>query len=316
MRILPLLLLSAGCALSPAENQQLASYQRNAKYYFESGKLDQAQGMIDRGLEIAPRDYTLRSMQAAVQLRRSGAPSLSEDPALQASLAQFAELYTERSPRKHAPHVLLGYALARQKLGMRHVSEASRIEARMQRGDAMPAEFKAMQERANVEFRAATEMLQVLIDRGEMTRVAHFHMMQLAAGLHQGTVIEHGEKYLEAARREQDTVRAELQRTTVAEYEAKLKGDLRQLQAEEIDVRTFLAARLYDSKQYGQALVHLDAVLQLDPSRTADLYNRGELLRLLGRNEEAKDDLRKFLATTTLPPDNPKVVDAVQALRR
>ena len=50
--------------------------------------------------------------------------------------------------------------------------------------------------------------------------------------------------------------------------------------------------------------------------RSNDYYNRARVLHALNRDPEAKEDLRKFLATTQLPANNPKVIEAVQALSK
>jgi hypothetical protein len=60
----------------------------------------------------------------------------------------------------------------------------------------------------------------------------------------------------------------------------------------------------------------LDRVLQIDPARSVDYYNRGRVLLELQRQSTAKDDFRKFLATTNLPADNQKVTFAMAALKQ
>lgn len=323
MRCLPLLLpwlAVAGCqTLSSEQDEELASYQSNAQLYFENGSLGQAMGMVERGLELDADDYKLRALRGAILLRQSGPPLGADHANLEAALAEFEIVYDWRSPARHDSYLLFYYALARQKQGLRLTAEAARQQAAAQRsGDADGLEAAAATEqRAQAEFASAAELLHVLLDRGEQARLCHYHLLQIAALTHApADVIDHGNRYLEAAADEQEQRRANVDRSLVIDYEGEQKDALQSLRDEEIQVRTFLANQLFDHQDYADALQHVDAVLRLDPTRSADHYNRGRILRQLGRHEEAKDDMRKFLATTALPPDNPKVVDAVQALAR
>ena len=59
----------------------------------------------------------------------------------------------------------------------------------------------------------------------------------------------------------------------------------------------------------------LDVVLRMDPKRSIDYYNRGDSLRQLGRIAEMKEDFGNFLSLTNLPAGDPKVIQAVQAIR-
>ncbi len=317
MRSLPallLLLIPACTSLSADDQKQLASYQRNAGLYFDGGKYNQALGLVERGLELDPSDYKLRSMRASIHLRLS-APAASEDQRLlDRSLAEFEAVYAERSLARHDRHVLFYYALAHQKQGMRLFAEASALDPK---GDDAAAKATALRHRGNSELLAARDLLTALLERGEIQRLCHFHLLQLAAldGDTAG-LLTHGKLYLTAAAADQQKTEAEIERTTVYGYEVERKQLLQSLRDEEVSVRTLMAQQLYAQRDYAGALPHVDAVLKIDPTRSDDHYNRGLILRELGRVDEAKDDLRTFLATTSLPPDSPKVADAIQALGR
>jgi len=309
---LPLLLLAACHGLTPKDQHELAQFQQNAGLYFDGGKYDQALGLIERGLEVDPYDYKLRSMRAAIYLLQSGPASAEDQRMLDRSLAAFADVYDDRSPSRHERHVLLYYSLARQKQAMRRFAEASRIDPA---SDNAAVGKQALREQGNEDLRAAAELLQTLLDRGELPRVCHYHLLQIAALNNDAPgILEHGTKYLEAAAADQKKTASEIDRTTVYGYEVSQKRMMTFLRNEEVDVRTVMAQQLYAQKDYQGALPHVDAVLQIDPTRSDDHYNRGLILQHLGRVDEAKIDLRAFLATTTLPPDSPKVADAVKAL--
>ncbi|MGE3170998.1 MAG: hypothetical protein AB7O97_00125 [Planctomycetota bacterium] len=316
MRSLLLLLplLAACSSLSSEDAQQLAAYQRRAGIYFEGGKYDQALGQVQRGLELDADDYKLRSIRAAILLRTSGPAGGREHPRLDASLDEFAEVFAQRSPSRHDRHVLFYYALAREKQGMRKLSEAARVDRTQPDADELTATATAASEAA---FEGAVELLSVLLERGEIPRLCHFHLLQIAAARGDSAgILAHGDAYLTAAAAEQERVELELDQTTVYGYEQDRKRSLEALRQQEVAVRTMMAQQLYQKGDYAAALPHVDAVLRIDPSRSDDHYNRGLILLELGRIDAAKADMRTFLATTSLPPDSPKVVDAVQALTR
>lgn len=318
MRRLPLLLLpllAAACSsTSDDEERQLASFQRNALLYFEAGKFGQALGLVERGLEIEPDDYKLLSIRACVHLRQSGPASGSDHRALDLAMTEFAEVFDQRDADRHERYFLFYYALAHQKQGLRRMAEAARVD-RTKPDHVELAEAKNKE--ADTEFAAARELLQVLLDRGEIARLCHYHMVQIAAVQGDGkSLVEHGEAFLKAAADDQKKTEAEIDRTTVYLYEQFNKDALKQLRGDEIGVRNLLAQNLYEQGDFEGSLKHVDAILAIDPTRSDEHYNRGIVLQKLGRKDESKDELRTFLATTRLPPDSPKVQDAVQALTR
>lgn len=316
MRSLPALsllpLLAACTSLSSDEQAQLASYQRNAGLYFDGGKYDQALGLVERGLAIDADDYKLRSMQASIHLRLSGPVAGQDQRLLDQSLTEFEAVFSERSLAHHDRHLLFYYALCRQKQALRRFAEAARVDPKLE--DAIEQRH-AIEADANAQLAGAEELLQELLSRGEIPRLCHYHLLQVAALTNDGdAILLHGEQYLAAAAADQQRTSEELERTNVYGYEVDRKNLLRSLREEEIAVRTTLAQQLYARRDFTKALTHVDAVLAIDPTRSDDHYNRGLILRELGRHDESKADLRTFLATTALPPDSPKVTDAVRAL--
>lgn len=312
---LSLLLLAAACSSTPSEEErQLASYQRNAGLYFEGGKFDQSLGLIEKGLEIEPDDYKLLSLRACIHLRQSGPASGSEHKLLDQSLAEFEEVYDQRDLEVHDRHLLFYYSLALQKQGNRLLTEAARIDKNAEDADRRAADKNA---EADSCLAREKELLQALLARGEIPRLCHFHLFQVAL-LTRDTdgLLDHGEKFLEASANDLKKTQEEIDRTTVYGYEQFQKNSLQQLRGDEIGVRIQLGEHHFERGDFDAALRHVDAILAIDPRRSDLRYNRGQILRKLGRNDEAKDDLRTFLATTSLPPDSAKVKDAVEALRQ
>ena len=317
--VLPLLLLVCGCTtLSHDESQQLASHQRNAKYYFEGGRLDQALDQIDRGLALEPDDYQLLALRGTVLLKQSGTALGTNHKLLDQATEALEAVYEMRSPYRHEPYALLPFALALQKQGRRHLGEELRLRGQASRSPH-PQELTeaADDERAKAQeqLERADGVLDVLIDRGELLRTAWNHKLQIAQDLRNDAgFVAAADKYLECAAKDQANVRREIERTMVAPYESEQAAQLRTLQQEELEVRVLLADHYYNRHQYEGALAQLNRVLELEPQRSVDYYNRGRVLMELQRVEEAKTDFRKFLATSTLPPTSEKRTLAAKVL--
>jgi Tfp pilus assembly protein PilF len=312
---LSLLLLAAACSSTPSdEERQLASYQQNAGLYFEGGKFDQSLHLIDKGLEIEPDDYKLLSLRACIHLRQSGPASGSDHKLLDQAINEFEEVFDQRDVEVHDRFLLFWHSLALQKQGNRLMTEAARIDKHAEDADRRAQE---MNQDADECLSRSRQLLLALLARGEIPRLSNFHLFQIALlTRNDEQLLEHGEKFLEASANDMQKTQAEIDRTTVYGYEQEKKEWQKQLRGDEIGVRIQLGERHFARGDYEAALRHVDAILAIDPVRSDLRYNRGQILRKLGRNDEAKDDLRTFLATTSLPPDSAKVREAVEALRQ
>ncbi|MBX3463114.1 MAG: hypothetical protein KF830_08080 [Planctomycetes bacterium] len=319
MRHAALLLLLASCSSLDHEQQQLlASHQRNAKYYFEGGRLEQALDQVDRGLAIDPDDYQLQALRGTVLLRQSGSALSTDHRLLDEATRTLAQVYARRAPARHEPFVLLPYAMALQKQGRRRLGEEVRLRGQASRApDGAELLQTADERRAEGQklLLEAKGVLDVLIARGEVLRLAWSHQLQIAQDLGDDLAfVAAANSYLTQAATDQQTVKREVERTLVPAYETEQVQRLRALENEELEVRALLADHHYNRKQHDQALVQLNRVLELDPKRSVDYYNRGRVLMELKRTEEAKADFRKFLATSNLPPSSDKVTLAMKAL--
>jgi tetratricopeptide (TPR) repeat protein len=308
------LLLCACSSLSDDQRKALEANQQNAALYFEAGKFQQVLGLVERGLELDDDDYKLRSLRAATLLRLSGPASGEDHRTLDQALAEFEAVFAQRSQARHDVFLLFYYALAEQKQGFRRESESARVEGQR---PAAQRDRAAKAEQAKEAFAHARSLLETLLDRGEIVRLCRFHLLQIAAATgDRDGLLANGEAFLEAVAKDESIAQSRMQQTTVLGYEREQKDLVAQLRGDEFEVRKLLADKLYQEGRFEDALRHLDAVLTKDPTRSDDHYNRGLVLRKLGRLDEARQDMRTFLATTSLPSDNPKVKDAVDALLR
>lgn len=314
---LPLLLLCGCQTISPEEQDVLTACQRNAPIYFEGGKLEQAMIQAERGLEVEPDDYKLNAIKGAILLRASERNPKLLDEATQ----QLEVVFDRRSPMRHEPYVLLYYGLAQQKQGLRNLGEAIRLEDRARRmpekrGDLL-TQAKEQRDTAAERLDTADKLLEYLLDLGALLRITHKHRLQIALQRGDDQQFESSAKsFLKESAKEQAIVRAEVERTQTPQYEAEQYRFLRELRGEEIEVRALYADWLFDRKQLEATLAQLDRVLELDPKRSNDYYNRGRVLMALERKDAAKRDFRMFLSMSDLPDDNDKKTYAVHALQQ
>ncbi len=324
MRPLALLLLFCACtSLASDEQDRLAIYQRNAQLFFDGQKWNQAMIQIERGLELDPDDYKLNSLKGGILLLASGDALGTDHARLDEATALLARLYETRSLSRHEPSLLVNFALAQQKQGLRHLGEALRLEGQAARttitAEATAASEQARSERAaaGARLQQADELLAELVQRGEMLRVALNHRLQIALQRGDDRAFEqHTKAYFEQARIAQDLTTRRIENTTNVDYEQSQLAVLRQLVAEEIEVRALAAEFLYARRRYVEALPHLDRVVAADPRRFADYYNRGKVLLELGRRDAAQADFRRFLADPSLAPTSEKAVFALKAIER
>lgn len=323
MRYAVLLLLLCACtSLSTEQRDQLAFCQRNAKYYFEGGRYEQAMTQIEKGLELDPDDYQLQSLRGSVLLKQSGSALGQDHRRLDEATEYLTKVYEMRGANRHEPYLLLNYALALQKQGRRFLGEAMNLQSQATRAAeaekaGLQKQADEVQQRSNEKLQTAREVLGVLVERGEVLRVAHYHLLLIAQDLRDNQAFENEAKlYLEQLAKDQATTTRNLERTTVVGYEQDQIQLLRDLKQEEIEVRSLLAEHHYTRKNYEAALVMINRVLEIDPSRSADYYNRGRLLVEMKRSVEAKADFRKFLAMSDLPANHEKKTIAFAALNQ
>ncbi|MCB9880095.1 MAG: hypothetical protein H6835_21080 [Planctomycetes bacterium] len=314
-----LLLLTACTTLTIEEQQHLASYQRNAQLYWDGNLLPQAIAQVDRGLDLSPDDYKLNAMKGALLLRTSG----NNPERIDRATEQLAEVYSWRAQYRHDRYLLLYYALAEQKQGLRRLGQAIRADGQASRAvddeqrRALTNEATDLRTAGEQRLRFADSLLAVLVDKGELLRVVHNHRVQIAQQLGDDELLNaSATAYFAKCAEEQQFVKAEIERTEIVDYEDQQLRYLRSLRDEELQVRGLVADWDYRHGRYQQALDHLNRVLEIDPKRSEDYYNRACVLEKLEGVEAARPDFTTFLATTQLPPTSDKYTEAVKALQR
>ena len=181
----------------------------------------------------------------------------------------------------------------------------------------MKDKAKADREQATALLVTADGLLAELVQRGELLRLAHNHRLQIA--LQRGddpAFLTESTAYLKQAEEAQKVTKKRIEGTKNVDFENEQFAVLRQLRDEELQVRTLVAEFHYSRRQFKEALVQLDRVLQADPRRFVDYYNRGRVLLELGEPDRAKSDFRRFLADPSIPTSSEKAAFAMKAIDR
>lgn len=328
--ILPLLgmPLFASCTifggLSEEEQTALEIYRRNAKQYFEEASASdrpaeyyRSLDQIDKGLALVPDDYRLMSQRAMCLLMLG-----KRDPNLLPEAENaFKSVMALRSDANHDPKTILGYGLTLHRLGYIEKARAEMLEDEIKlRGAGTTAsnDPKARasehRKRAAAYFHSAELQLNKLLEKEDFLALAHKHLMNLKE--HQGdraAAKKHGEDFLEECKKQREHWEAKYKATTVYRYERNVVVPaLEDLDRNELAVRDALSFMCQQDRSYPQAIEHLDRMLAMQPNRPIYYYNRGECYRALGKDAAAKRDFKKFLGTTALPPEHPKVKHAFE----
>ncbi len=310
--------------LSEEEQARLDIYRKNAKQYFEEASatdqindyyrsLDQ----IDKGLAIVPSDYRLRSQRAMCLLMLG-----KRDPnVLPKAEAEFKDVMAMRSDADHDPKTILGYGLTLHRLGYIERARAEILEDESKlRGagtsDSNDPKARASEhrKRAQAYFHSAELQLLKLLEKEDFLLLAHRHLMNLKE--HQGeraAAKAHGKAFLVECKKQRDHWEKKYATTTVYGYERNVVVPaIEDLNRNELAVRDSLSFMCQQDRDYRQAIEHLDRMLAMQPNRPLYYYNRGDCYRALGEDAAAKRDFKKFLGTTTLPPEHPKVKSAFE----
>ncbi len=227
--ILPL--LGTSCAifghLSEEDKKSLASYRKNAdQYYNQASASDRVEdyyrslNQIDKGLELVPRDYRLKSQRAMCFLMLG-----KRDPnVLPHAEEAFKDVMRMRSDDNQDPRVLLGYGLTLHRRGYVQLTRAEILEDEIKNrdaGDSDDPQARASEHRkkANAYFRNAERQLQKLLEKEDFIGLAHQYLMNLKE--HQGeraAAKKHGEEFLLESKRQRDIWDKKYKETMVAGF--------------------------------------------------------------------------------------------------
>ena len=329
-----LALAASGCGLSRTDRLALSRYQELAQHYYGGGQLAQSWDQVQRGLEIQPDDYKLQKVAGWIRLRQAEVrPELLDDAA-----GWFAKLEQQRRRRDHSREFFLGNGRVHLMLAQRVLRRAELLEREAEATGLSESEraqklAKVAENRESIAPRhlaTARDSLEELVERTELPRLAHYHLVHVhvlyegittsdskARAEHHASIEKHAlactDRILKLKSRNADLLEST---ATSASQEANIRDENAELDDMELRVRTTLSALYYDDSDFHKSISQLDLMLTIDPSRAFDYYNRARAYRRLGDKERAKWNYDRFLSRTRRPPGDTLVEEAVEFIAR
>lgn len=330
--LVPTLLL-ASCAslgfLSDEDRQKANSHWENADTYFRRKDYARSEDQIQRGLKLDADHYKLNLLMGSLLLQKARAnPELFRD-----ALEQFEKVRGLRSADVHVYTVWVGLGMANQGLYNLHRKKA--VELRREaagrglektRQDELLAQAaenlrlfethlreaernyrKVAHTREQGSYLANERLFMVEIDKAWGLEGAERHkQFEVAA--------RQAEEYLRENVYRQRHYKVMLEKTGHLPQEELARRTLRYYRDRERDFRSDFAELLYELGEHEKAKVQLDKVLEIDPLRASDYYNRALCNLKLTAPHEARVDFEHFLRLTKQSFDAPQVKEATRML--
>jgi tetratricopeptide (TPR) repeat protein len=308
----------ASCNSVSSENEaQLALYLENAAQYYDGGHYQRAYQQWDQALLLDGSNEKARLGQAMslYQMGRVDRPEAMEP--LSEATRRLEELRGEDFGRDHWK-IELGLALVHQRWSDLYERRLRLIEEQERKGvrrDATKFEEAKREFAAHME-EAAHSYEYVLSGSEQEPR----HRLTCWIGLAQisawrgelAKTLEYAELYLEQIERSKSQWRDAIKRYPLDApiYHSKLTG----AEFQEAELRDLMGATLFKLGRTKDAETQLNTVIGLFPDRANPYLNRGVIRQIRGDDDLARADFKKFLVLTSLPEDDPSILEATRRL--
>ncbi|MEO0479631.1 MAG: hypothetical protein AAF196_09135 [Planctomycetota bacterium] len=321
-RLIPTLVAVAlfalpGCStLSEEEEEKLDNHRRNALTYLQTEEFLRAIQQSEMGLEIDENDYALLATRALARGYLAG----DVYGRLVAAEPLFDDVYGLRSANEHQPLFLLEYAKVKQRVAAEQRRQAARAAEESNDptlSNAIRSEkagrATALSEESSSRSTAASDALLVLIERQELVRTANRVLMAIAAERGDGPgSIEYATKAIARLEEQKASLLNDIEKDLDLRRTLRAREALEDLIVEEKLIRSRLSAIYFQQELFAESVQQLDIILDLDPNRSFDYFNRAKAHQALGNRSKAVDDYQNFLSTTDLPASDDKVRQAYE----
>lgn len=321
--------------LSEEDLKHVNQHRAGTVKYFNARQYEKAISQAEKGLVIKPDDYRLLGPLAWSYLQLSLRDTSENERFLKLAEVAFADVIDQRSIENHDPRNVFGYAIAQHNWAR---VEQNRADIWRREADKEPDRDKKRNKiaRAEEHERKADSKDQsakryfLNVASGSFAepsnqREAYKYLMAIEYRHGNHTkAIAYGAKALTKNAAELEIWEAEYARTQFAEREPIIRAELANLKADELKVRSRLAAYYQElalrpknadfKKDYGAAVVHLNVILAARPNSSEDYYLRAVCYRALGKHQAAHQDFQLFLRLGNLSKEHKAVKDAQKYL--
>lgn len=310
-RPLVLVLASAlaltGCNSSPEPEpldpeRQLELYETTAVYHYQDGGLERAQTQAVKALEIDPDNVPMRRMIGWIRIRMGAAEDLL--------IAEefFRQLTSEGDD---SVQTLVGLANTQERLGILEDEASVAIASGERYTDAEDPAARAAELAASSRERwAEAHGLYERVLGGPTSTIKALNGLLRTSALlgDYEQSLDWGRQLIEASQAELDGFRRILRNQDLNEEEERVaRASENAALGLQTDTHLFLATTLHRLGRPEEALDHMDAVVELSPTRPQIFSLRAQVLSDLGQYEAAIADLDRFLRSSTLSFDHPDV---------
>jgi Tfp pilus assembly protein PilF len=288
------------------DREVVTAYVENAAAYYDGGHFLRAYSQWDRALAIDPHEDRARLGQA-MALYQLGREDTKDGIARLTEAEKRLEELRDGELGDQSWKAELGYALVQLRWAEAFGRVVTIQSANQAAGRPHDAE-KLDEARREIPRRAAmadTAFRNVL----SSPNVEPNLKLTTWIGLARVTSMRGAyEESLEWARKYEAQVvqSAEFWRKQGDEYASKLFG----AELQEAELRDVLANTLFKLGRFDESEKELDRLIGLQPERASAYLNRGVLREARSAWDLARSDFARFLSTTTLPSDDPAVLEA------
>jgi tetratricopeptide (TPR) repeat protein len=309
-RLLPVLLVLCACSstptLSPEQKQKLLeSYTEQAQQYLDMGELDRAEGQALKGLQIDANDFKCHLIRGLTLLKRGRTRDVLEAEVLFRNLQNGGDY-----------RAIVGLGEALERAGTVY-DESARDIASGKRVSESP-DPKARAEELAKQARAAWNESIEHYARALKARPGDLDAlngaMRVTALLGQlEPSLSYADRLVEAAKTDQQGFEDMLKRSGVTEdVEKRIRARIGHLADLELATHVHASTLLHRLNRDGEAIVHVDRAVEIEPERAELFSRRAELEKSLGKYEAAIADIDSFLKLQTKPFEHPDVKRAMQ----
>jgi len=324
---------SAACSLlggpTSEELGKAEDHLWRAQRFYIHQRYAQALQQTELGLQLAPYHYGLNQLKGNILLRSAEKDDLK---ALEASLAQFETVRDLRanSDIEYITYVGLGEVhMALYKLHKRladeNTTEAGRKDTKPEDRERLTKEAAAHMAQYHTHLTKAEASFQELLDMGDGLLPANRFLFYLETdkladleGAEKAkqfeAAITRGLAYLKIVEERRDYYKARHKQEFRIAREADYERRIAEYRKREIECRSLLHQLYFHTDHLNLAIAQLDRVLELDPTNSAEYFNRARCYESLGKKQQARRDYEDFLRTTKLSFDSDRVRQARKSL--
>jgi tetratricopeptide (TPR) repeat protein len=291
----------------PDPEKQLSMHREFALRYYDANDLARAEQQADKGLELEPEDVQLRLMKGWIRQRRGATRDIFVAERI------FRDLVDTMDYR-----ATLGLAEALERKGVLYSEAADAVAAGKRPTDAPSPSARAdeLAREAHGAWRQSATWYEKTLEAkpGEFQAINGLQRVHALLGDYDES-LRWSNQLLEQSLAEIAFWKTKLAQPELsAREEARLRTLLASSTRLQLETHLHASALLVRIGRLEEALAHLESVIAIDPSHSDAYSRRGQVLKGLGRYQEAMASLQQYLRLSTHEFAHPDIQRAYQLM--